>query len=97
MVFKKNVEDFLCEHCGVETEGTGYTNHCPKCLWSKHVDIDPGDRAADCGGLMKPVSVEREGDEWVLKHKCTVCGYEKRNTMSQNDNFDEATQLGGRA
>ena len=28
-------------------KGNGYTNHCPKCLWSKHVDINPGDRGAN--------------------------------------------------
>lgn len=24
----------MCEHCSAEVLGTGYTNHCPKCLWS---------------------------------------------------------------
>ena len=50
--FIKVKEDFVCEHCGAEVKGDGYTNHCPKCLWSKHVDVHPGDRAAECGGMM---------------------------------------------
>ena len=56
--FNRRIEDFTCEHCGTEVHGNGYTNHCPNCLWSKHVDINPGDRAADCGGLMEPIAVE---------------------------------------
>jgi hypothetical protein len=56
-VFKKTKEDFVCEHCGKPVVGNGYTNHCPECLWSKHVDVNPGDRAATCLGLMEPVGV----------------------------------------
>ncbi|MBR6751902.1 MAG: RNHCP domain-containing protein, partial [Alphaproteobacteria bacterium] len=42
--FVKRVENFTCAHCGAEVFGNGYTNHCPKCLWSRHVDNNPGDR-----------------------------------------------------
>lgn len=38
--FTRVIEDFICENCGTEVKGNGYTNHCPKCLWSKHVDKD---------------------------------------------------------
>ena len=51
--FQRCPEDFECGNCGHEIEGNGYTNHCTACLWSKHVDVNPGDRAADCHGLMK--------------------------------------------
>ena len=45
--FTKNDNGFICAHCGKEVEPLGYTsrNHCPFCLWSLHVDINPGDRA----------------------------------------------------
>jgi len=76
--------------------GDGYTNHCPKCLWSKHVDIEPGDRAAECGGVMEPVSVESAGDEWILMHRCEKCAHTKRNKMEQKDNFDSAVKIGVR-
>jgi len=88
MSFTRQIEDFSCDRCGTHVAGDGYTNHCPKCLWSKHVDVEPGDRASDCGGMMAPTSVEREGDEWVLTHTCIACGYTKRNKMSPMDNFD---------
>ncbi|HLL91284.1 MAG TPA: RNHCP domain-containing protein, partial [Tepidisphaeraceae bacterium] len=55
--FTRQVEDFTCGHCGRSVRGNGYTNHCPGCLWSRHVDVNPGDRAAACGGLMEPVAV----------------------------------------
>ena len=35
MAFTKKIEDFTCDHCGYNVKGKGYTNHCPKCLWSK--------------------------------------------------------------
>ena len=56
--FVRRREDFVCEHCGTKVVGDGYTNHCPKCLWSKHVDIMPGDRAEDCQGLMRPIDIK---------------------------------------
>lgn len=48
--FQRTTENFVCEKCGFIVEGNGYTNHCPNCIWSKHVDIHPGDRASLCGG-----------------------------------------------
>jgi len=91
--FQRNKEDFTCEKCGHRVEGDGYTNHCPKCLWSKHVDVFPGDREADCGGLMRPVFVEREGEEYVMTHKCIVCDYSKRNKVQKDDDFDEVVRI----
>ena len=35
--------------------GGDHRNHCPNCLSSLHVDQEPGDRAADCGGIMDPI------------------------------------------
>ncbi len=91
--FIKNKEDFTCENCGANVSGNGFTNHCPKCLYSKHVDIYPGDRAAACGGLMKPVEFLKEKEGYVLVHKCIKCGYTKRNKMSPDDDFDTAVKI----
>jgi len=85
--FIRKIEDFTCEHCGTEVAGNGYTNHCPKCLWSKHVDIVPGDRDADCGGLMRPEIVEMEKGEFMITHKCEKCGYQKKNRASIEDDI----------
>jgi len=87
--FKRTVEDFVCEHCGIETFGDGYTNHCPVCLWSKHVDNQPGDREAACRGLMQPVRVETNRGKSRLVHRCNRCGIEKVVDSHQNDNFEQ--------
>ena len=54
-------ETFVCKVCGrtVVPQGAGsdHRNHCPNCLSSLHVDIEPGDRASDCGGIMDPIAV----------------------------------------
>lgn len=86
--FQKRAEDFTCSHCGFAVVGTGYTNHCPKCLWSKHVDVNPGDRLATCGGLMEPVRVEGTTPEYKIVHQCTVCGFTRRNMVSDLDNTE---------
>jgi hypothetical protein len=94
-LFQKKVEDFVCEKCGAAVKGSGYTNHCPHCLWSKHVDVNPGDRAAVCCGMMEPVNVEFNNDrrDWIMTHRCLVCKHEKRNKVDKNDNQAEIQKL----
>jgi Zn finger protein HypA/HybF involved in hydrogenase expression len=91
--FQRNIEDFKCENCGNEVVGNGYTNHCPRCLYSKHVDINPGDRASSCGGLMEPISIEKKNGEERIIHKCKKCGFEKANKIQKDDNFDLIVEI----
>ena len=91
--FKKRVENFFCEHCGHQVKGNGYTNHCPACLWSKHVDIEPGDRAADCGGMMEPIATETKNGEERIIHKCQKCDHEKVNKVADEDNRDKIIEI----
>lgn len=80
--FTKNDSGFVCGHCGKTVEPLGYTsrNHCPYCLWSRHLDENPGDRASGCGGMMEPVGAEPDPKKgYVIIHKCTVCGAVRRN------------------
>ena len=91
--FVKTIEDFNCAHCGAVVRGNRYTNHCPQCLWSKHVDNNPGDRAATCGGMMKPVAIEPDGNRFVITHKCEVCGKIKRQKTADNDDIDAIIKL----
>ncbi|MDH5607353.1 MAG: RNHCP domain-containing protein [Anaerolineae bacterium] len=86
--FQKRIEDFICENCGQKVTGSGYTNHCPACLWSKHVDIHPGDREEKCGGMMPPVSVSQRRSEYRILHRCQTCGKEKWNKSVAEDDFD---------
>ncbi len=93
MPFIKNKENFTCEKCEVFIEGNGYTNHCPECLWSKHVDIFPGDRQEKCGGMMEPIRIEKKGKEYLIIHKCVKCGLEKPNKAVKEDNFQMIIQV----
>lgn len=84
--FQRKVEDFICEVCAARVNGNGYTNHCPNCLWSKHVDVNPGDRQNPCRGLMEPIGLDQKSGEFVIIHKCQRCGKTKRNKVSSVDN-----------
>ncbi len=94
--FTKNKENFTCGKCGFFVVGNGYTDHCPKCLWSKHVDISPGDRLAKCGGMMEPINIEILGKEDSIINKCILCGHIKKNKLSKMDDYDTFTLLAKR-
>jgi len=91
--FTRCRENFVCDHCGQEVVGNGYTNHCPHCLHSKHVDINPGDRKHQCHGLMQPVSIEVKSDSYVITHRCLKCGEEKRNRSASNDSVEAIIEV----
>ncbi len=90
--FQKVTEFFICERCGNEVEGRGYTNHCTQCFTSKHVDVDPGDRAADCGGLMNVKDIYLHEGHWVIQHKCEVCGHVRNNKVQAEDNMEKLAE-----
>jgi ribosome biogenesis GTPase len=83
--------DFVCEKCGYRVSdhsmGTRKRNHCPRCLWSRHLDHRPGDRASGCDGLMEPVTVwVRKKGEWAIIHRCLECGTLRSNRIAGDDN-----------
>ena len=84
-LFQKLKEDFVCDVCGYFVKGNGYTNHCPFCLSSKHVDVYPGDRASDCHGIMYAVNLEVKGSDYILTQKCEKCGHIRKNKAAAND------------
>ena len=91
--FQRTKEDFTCQHCGAKVTGDGYTNHCPDCLWSRHVDEQPGDRAAECGGLMRPVAVGGPAEAYRILHRCEACGRERWNRAAGADDFEALLAL----
>ena len=91
--FQRTREDFVCENCSFKVIGDGYTNHCPNCLYSKHVDVNPGDRACDCGGLMRPVGLDNRGGVFYIVHRCVKCGFEKSNKAVNGDNFQKLIEI----
>ena len=93
---------FNCVHCCQpvvpETYGTAHRNHCPWCLWSRHVDDVPGDRAASCGGAMEPIAVwARRGGDWAIIHRCRSCGELHSNRIAGDDNELALVSLAVRA
>jgi RNase P subunit RPR2 len=94
--FVRTIEDFTCENCGTFVKGDGYTDHCPHCLWSKHVDINPGDRSSDCKGMLEPVAVEIRSDENKIHYICQKCGKRHKVRVSLDDNNDLIITLSGR-
>ena len=84
-------DSFTCKVCGrlVTPAGAGsdHRNHCPNCLCSLHVDEEPGDREADCGGIMDPIGVwVRRKEEWAVIHRCRRCGRLSSNRVAADDN-----------
>ncbi len=91
---------FRCVHCAAPVPATSdghYRNHCPHCLWSLHVDNRPGDRAANCGGLMEPMGLVDKGAKgWQIVHRCTVCGQSQPNRVVRDGaSPDDLDQLLG--
>jgi len=91
--FKKKIENFHCLNCGTDVVGNGYTDHCPSCLWGRHVDTSPGDRAANCGGMMEPTGALKKKGEWRILYRCQKCGYEHWNRISKDDNFEKIVKM----
>ena len=91
--FQRTIEDFECDHCGKRVSGNGYTNHCPFCLWSKHVDLNPGDRQNGCRGLMEPVGAFFKNNQWHILQKCAKCGVEKKIRSAENDRKEVLIEL----
>lgn len=82
---------FRCVHCkqfiGAPISGGRHRNHCPNCLWSRHVDDRvPGDRKSDCHAAMEPVGrIVRRNGEQVLVHQCRGCGKQDPNRIAADD------------
>ncbi|MDE3095871.1 MAG: RNHCP domain-containing protein [Chloroflexota bacterium] len=94
-------ESFRCARCGdtvsVDAYGTQHRNHCPRCLWSLHVDDRPGDRASGCGGRMEPIAIWVRDDEWVLVHRCQRCEALRPNRIAGDDSPAALLALAARA
>ena len=94
--FTKIDEEFICNNCGNKVEKLGYTSrdHCPTCLYSKHVDINPGDRLETCHGDLVPVSVELNPKKgYVIVYKCKKCGMIRKNKAAEDDNMELIIKL----
>jgi hypothetical protein len=97
----RQAQSFVCSHCHNHVitlswiSGVQNRNHCPYCLWSRHLDLHAaGDRLAACKGRMRPVGValkrapKKYGDELgelMLAHRCEECGKLSLNRIAADD------------
>jgi DNA-directed RNA polymerase subunit RPC12/RpoP len=95
MFFKKNDDSFVCENCGNPVPRLEYTSrdHCPVCLYSKHVDVYPGDRQETCCGLLEPIGVQKTKKGTQIIYKCTKCSAIRKNITAADDNMDMIIKL----
>ena len=94
--------DFMCKHCGAYVSasralaGVANRNHCPYCLWSRHLDLfEAGDRLAACKAPMRPVGLTLKNSrnkyarigsgELMLVHLCTHCERISINRVAADD------------
>lgn len=62
-----------------------FRNHCPFCLFSKHLDDHPGDRSSICSGLMRPIRLDYSGKKgYQIVHECLKCGKLQRNKVARD-------------
>lgn len=93
---------FKCGFCGqtVHTKGligTHHRNHCPNCLWSKHLGQSTEKKKLKCGGIMEPIGLTfkqegvdkygqtRQGELMVI-HRCTKDQETTINRLAADDN-----------
>jgi hypothetical protein len=76
--------------------GVKNRNHCPYCLWSRHVDLfEAGDRLAVCKARMQPIGLTlkrtrkkyglAQYGELMLIHQCEDCGRVSVNRSAADD------------
>ncbi len=93
--FTMRDENFTCEHCGKNVQKLNYTarDHCPYCLYSKHVDIFPGDRENGCKGLLKPIGIEKFKQTYKILYRCEKCGEMHKNIVAIDDDKNLIIEL----
>lgn len=88
-------EEFICENCNEKIDKLNYTarDHCNKCLYSKHVDINPGDRNNNCLGLLRPIGIEKFKKTYKIIYECEKCKEKHKNIIAIDDNMDIIIEL----
>ncbi len=108
-LFDTQTSDFKCKHCHnyVSTDpglsGVNNRNHCPYCLWYKHLDLyASGDRLAACKSEMRPIALTfkrtskkygQQKGELMLVHQCTDCGSISINRIAADDNDERILEI----
>jgi hypothetical protein len=93
---------FNCINCGALViidpmlAGVLNRNHCPYCLWSRHLDLlEAGDRLSACKAPMRPIGLtlkqsrkkyaRPDSGELMLIHACVECAAVSINRIAADD------------
>lgn len=101
--------DFRCAHCHNLVSsarllaGVNNRNHCPCCLWSRHLDLySAGDRLSACKAPMQPLALTLKrrrnkyghgSGELMLVHLCTDCGDISINRIAADDDAQSLLEV----
>jgi hypothetical protein len=103
-------EVFICRYCHASVythplvSGVQNRNHCPYCLWSRHVDqARAGDRMSACKATMQPIGLtmkrhhNKYGEvtmgELMLIHRCNECGKLSINRIAADDLVERLMEI----
>lgn len=92
LIVQDRASSFRCVHCKTDVPtdaaGTAHRNHCPLCLWSRHVDEAIGDRKSECLSSMRPIglTIKNNGGELMVVHMCLKCDKVSKNRIAADDN-----------
>ena len=94
-------DGFTCRYCGafvcsaIALAGVIHRNHCPYCLWSRHLDLErAGDRLSACKAPMRPIGLIKKktpkkyrngAGELMIVHRCTGCERVSINRLAADD------------
>ncbi|OGO26024.1 MAG: hypothetical protein A2136_02365, partial [Chloroflexi bacterium RBG_16_54_11] len=104
------VHGFRCRYCQAfvhtipELSGVQNRNHCPYCLWSRHLDLwAAGDRLSACKAGMQPIGLTVKpgrnkyashlAGELMLVHLCLECNHVSINRIAADDAPDALMRL----
>ena len=93
--FNELDEGFICIHCGKEVLPLGYSSrdHCPYCLYSIHIDINPRDRQNTCLGMLRTIGIEKYKDTYKILYKCEKCNKNHKNIIAKDDDMNEIINI----
>ncbi len=93
--FNEVDQEFICDNCKKKINKLNYSSrdHCNYCLYSKHVDIFPGDRASLCKGNLIPIDIEKHKDTYKVIYKCDKCNMIRKNVVANDDSFDKILEI----
>eukprot|EP01045_Picozoa_sp_COSAG04_P048488 COSAG04_NODE_18623_length_436_cov_1.080119_1_plen_73_part_01 len=57
------------------------------------MDVNPGDRAATCHGLMPPVLLDEKKGRYRFLQRCQDCGHERWNKQQDGDDFEAVLRV----